>query len=121
MVTYSTRQAAKKLGIDSSTLLRHIRLGKITPPKSATSGGMTIHFWTAGEIEDIRKLLPKIANGRRTRYQKLRKKQNAPAGVPVPRKKKTQPRAPQPQHAKTARAGGPKAALPKKRRTKKKK
>jgi hypothetical protein len=108
MKTFSTRQAAKKLGIDMSTLLRHIKLGKVRPPKSATSGGMTIHFWTEDEIEHIRELLPKIANGRKTRHQKLKEKQKA------------QPRAPQPQHAKSARAGGPKAVPHKKRKPKKK-
>ena len=70
MNTFSTREAAKKLGIAMSTLLRHITLGKVPAPKSATSGGMTIHFWTEEEIEHVRKLLPKIANGRKTRYQK---------------------------------------------------
>ena len=70
MKTYSTREAAKNLGIAMSTLLRHIALGKVRAPKSATSGGMTIHFWTEEEIEHIRKLLPKIANGRKTRYKK---------------------------------------------------
>ena len=70
MKTYSTREAAKKLGIAMSTLLRHITLGKVQPPKSATSGGMTIHFWTEKEIEQVRELLPKIANGRKTRYKK---------------------------------------------------
>jgi len=70
MNTFSTRQAAKKLGIDTSTLLRHIRLGKVQAPKSATSGGMTIHFWTEEEIEQVCQLLQKIANGRKTRYKK---------------------------------------------------
>jgi predicted DNA-binding transcriptional regulator AlpA len=87
MLTYSTRQAAKKLGIDTSTLLRHIRLGKVPEPKSATSGGMTIHFWSEEEIEHVRKLLPKIANGRKTRYQKLTEKQDkTPARAPVSHK-----------------------------------
>ncbi len=88
---FSTRQAAKKLGIDMSTLLRHIKLGKIQAPKSATSGGMTIHFWTKEEIEHIRGLLPKIANGRKTRHQKqqsTKTKKKTPARVPVPHKTK---------------------------------
>jgi hypothetical protein len=89
MKTYSTRDAAKKLGIAMSTLSRHIRLKKVGAPKSVTSGGMTIHLWTEEEIEHVRRLLPKIVNGRKTRYQKLREKQkNAPAGVPVPHKQR---------------------------------
>ena len=86
MVTFSTRQAAKKLGITDATLVRYIQARKVPAPKSATSGGMTIHFWTEEEIEHVRKLLPKIANGRKTRYQKLREKQKAPARAPVPHK-----------------------------------
>jgi excisionase family DNA binding protein len=70
MVTFSTRQAAKKLGITDATLVRYIQAGKVPAPKFATSGGMTIHFWTEEEIEHVRKLLPKIANGRKTRYKK---------------------------------------------------
>jgi len=73
MKTFSTRQAAKSLGIGAITLSRYIATGKVPKPKSATSGGMTIHFWTEEEIEHVRQLLPKIANGRKTRYQKQRK------------------------------------------------
>src|SRR5215813_7903552 len=86
MSTFSTRQVAKQLGIDTSTLLRYIRLKKIAEPKSVTSGGMTIHLWTQEEIEHVRSLLPKIANGRKTRYQKLREKQSAQPGAAVPHK-----------------------------------
>lgn len=70
MNTLSTRQAAKQLGIDMATLSRYIRAKKVPAPRSETSGGMTIHFWTEEEIEHVRKLLPKIANGRKTRYKK---------------------------------------------------
>jgi predicted DNA-binding transcriptional regulator AlpA len=90
MNTYSTRDAAKKLGIAMSTLSRHIRLKKIVAPKSVTSGGMTIHLWTESEIEHVRRLLPKIANGRKTRYKKqsAKTKKKAQARVPAPQKKK---------------------------------
>jgi predicted DNA-binding transcriptional regulator AlpA len=70
MTTFSTRDAAKKLGIDMSTLSRYISLKKVPEPKSVTSGGMTVHLWTEAEIEHVRKLLAKIANGRKTRYRK---------------------------------------------------
>src|SRR6476660_7780337 len=94
MSTYSTRDAAKKLGIDMSTLSRYITLKKVPEPKSVTSGGMTIHLWTEAEIEHVRQLLPKIANGRKTRYKKqsaLSNQQSASA-----KKKKTQARVPAP-------------------------
>jgi hypothetical protein len=38
-----------------------------------TSGGATLHLWTEDDIERVRKLLPKLKNGRKTRYQKQRK------------------------------------------------
>jgi hypothetical protein len=88
MVTYSLLQAARKLRLPASTLSTYLAAGKIPEPKKVTSGHMTIHLWTDQEIEHVRKLLPKIANGRKTRYQKLRDKKQAPAGVPVPHKKK---------------------------------
>ena len=84
----SSEQVAKKLGIRSSTLSRYLAAGKIPRPKSATAGGITIYLWSDEEVEAARKLLPKIANGRKTRYQKSREKQKTPARVPVPHKKK---------------------------------
>jgi len=69
---FSTTQAAKKLGLQVRTLSRYIQAGKIPTPKTVSSGGMTIHMWTEEQIERVRKILPKIANGRKTRYQKLR-------------------------------------------------
>lgn len=82
MKSYSTTQAAHKLGITPMTLSRYIKAGKVPKPKSATSGGMTIHFWTEKEIEHVRQLLPKIANGRKTRYQKQKTKPQAKKSVP---------------------------------------
>jgi excisionase family DNA binding protein len=66
----STRQAAKRLGLSYVTLSRYIAAGKIPTPKVVMVAGMRIHDWTEGEIEHVRKLLPKIANGRKTRYAK---------------------------------------------------
>jgi DNA-binding transcriptional MerR regulator len=94
MTRYSTREAAKKLGLSHNALAVYVRRGKVPAPEEVRYGGNIVHIWTDEQIEHVRKLLPKIANGRKTRYQKLREKQ------------KTQPRA---------------AALPKQRGTKKKK
>jgi predicted site-specific integrase-resolvase len=88
MIRLSTREAAKKLGIDHSTLAKYLVGGKLAPPETVTVGKRIVHMWTEEEIEHVRKLLPKIANGRKTRYQKLRKKQKAQAGVPVPHTKR---------------------------------
>ena len=70
MKQYSSTQAAKKLGIPFPTLAHYIRVGKIPRPKSFTSGGLTVHVWSDADIERVRQLLPKIANGRKTRYKK---------------------------------------------------
>ncbi len=87
MILYSSRQAAKKLGIDVGTLSRYISSGKIPAPKTTAAGGMTVHLWTELEIEHVRQILPKIANGRKTRYQKLReKKKDAQPRAAVPHK-----------------------------------
>ena len=54
-------------------------------------GKRVVHAWTEEEIENVRKLLPKIANGRKTRYQKLREKQGTQAGASPPRSGETGP------------------------------
>ena len=85
---YSTREAAKRLGIPHPTLATYLAAGKIPRPQSEIVGITTVQIWTEEEIEHVRQLLPKIANGRKTRYQKLREKQKAQAKSPVPRKPK---------------------------------
>jgi len=87
MIKHSTREAAKKLGISYETLATYIAVGKVPAPEIVTVGRRVVHMWTDAEIEDVRQLLPKIANGRKTRYQKLRK-QEPQAGAPALQKKK---------------------------------
>jgi len=67
---YSTRQAARELGINNGTLSRYVSAGKVPRPKAVASGNMTVHLWTEEEVQEIRRLLPKIANGRKTRYSR---------------------------------------------------
>ena len=85
---FTTRQAAKKLGIGAKTLSHYIAVKKVPAPKILKVGSYVVHSWTEAEIEHVRQLLPKIANGRKTRYTKLREKQRAQAKPPVPRKPK---------------------------------
>ena len=82
---FSTRQAAAKLGLDAKTLSRYIAAKKVPAPQILHVGSASLHGWTEEDIERVRALLPKIANGRKTRYQKLREKA-AQAGAPVPHK-----------------------------------
>ena len=86
MKLYSTNEASKLLGIGLKTLARYIEEKKVPAPSFLQAGKSTHHAWTEEEIEHVRQLLPKIANGRKTRYQKLREKQKPLAGAPVPHK-----------------------------------
>lgn len=70
MDSYSTRSAAKKLGIHFVTLQRYISANKIPAPKAVKVGGSTVRAWSEEDIERVRQILPTIANGRKTRYQK---------------------------------------------------
>lgn len=65
-----------------STLSNYIAAGKVPAPKSVTSGGMTIHLWTEEEIEKVRKLLPKLKNGRKKPRRQQDQKPQARAPVP---------------------------------------
>lgn len=83
MTTLTTREAAKKLGITAGALSRYISSKKIPEPKVIQIGRFRVHSWTEAEIEHVRQLLPKIANGRKTRY----KKQSPKAKPRKPKKK----------------------------------
>ena len=87
MQKLSTQQVAKMLGLGIATLSRHIKAGKVPAPPETMAGGIRLRLWSEGDIERLKEVLPKIANGRKTRYQKLREKQKAQAPVPVPHKK----------------------------------
>ena len=87
MIKYSTREAAKKLGISHETLAHYVAVGKVPAPEIVTVSRRPVHLWTEPEIEHVRQLLPKIANGRKTRYQKLKEeKKDAQPRVAVPHK-----------------------------------
>jgi recombinational DNA repair protein RecT len=73
MKSYSTREAAKKLGLSHGTLAHYVAVGKVPSPQMVTTGTTTTHIWSEEQIEETRKLLPKIANGRKTRYTKQKK------------------------------------------------
>ena len=84
MTKLSTREAAKKLGISHNALAVYARTGKVPAPEAMKHGERVVHIWTEAEIEHVRKLLPKIANGRKTRYSKLTKKKYAQPRAAVP-------------------------------------
>jgi len=80
MPKYSTRQAAERLGLSLITLQRLIADKKVPVPPVIKAGGGKIRIWTEQDIEEVRRVLPSIKNGRKTRYQKPRKqaKKNKP-------------------------------------------
>ena len=86
---YSTREAAKKLGIEQSTLSKYLKTGKIPSPLTVQQGSRVSHVWTDVDIENASQLLPKIANGRKTRYKKQSAKTKAQPKSAVPRKKRS--------------------------------
>ena len=88
MIRLSTREAAKKLGISYATLSIYVTAGKVPPPETVTVGKRIVHMWTEPEIEHVRQLLPKIANGRKTRYKK---KQSAVSTQQAAKTKKKKP------------------------------
>ena len=70
MIKYSTRKAAKKLGISWRTINRYIVGKKFPLPKMQRIGGVRVRLWSEADIEKVRRILPKIVNGRKLRYKK---------------------------------------------------
>jgi len=100
MANYSTEVAAKRLGISVASLNRYIEAQKVPAPKATKIGNWNVRAWTDEDIERVRALLPKIANGRKTRYKKLsaisnresaKTKKRTQARVPAPHKNKPKP------------------------------
>jgi predicted transcriptional regulator len=70
MKIYSSARAAKELGLTPAAITNYIKTGKIPKPRMMESAHR--YLWTEADIEHVRQLLPKIANGRKTRYKKKR-------------------------------------------------
>jgi excisionase family DNA binding protein len=73
MLGYSTREAAKKLGLGFSTLRKYVNQGSIPLPPVTRVGGVKVRLWSEQDIQRIHDMLPKIANGRKTRHRKEQK------------------------------------------------
>jgi hypothetical protein len=70
MSKLSTRQVAKMLGLTAMSLGRYIKAGKVPAPPETMAGGYRIRLWSESDIERLRQSLPKIKDGRKTRYAK---------------------------------------------------
>jgi predicted site-specific integrase-resolvase len=75
MSSYSSREAARKLGITAAALSKYIKAGKVPTPKTVQIGRLRVQSWSEEDIERLRALLPKIANGRKIRWQRQREAQ----------------------------------------------
>ncbi len=72
MATYSTRQVARMVGINRSTLVAWLLSGKIREPRRIRNGGIDARIWTARDVERVRKW--KAAHYRKGRGRKKKKK-----------------------------------------------
>jgi hypothetical protein len=70
----STREAAKVLGIHHITLQRYVMTKKVSAPSVQKVGGVRVRLWRKEDIENVRKVLPKIANGRKHRKKRAKTK-----------------------------------------------
>src|SRR5947209_18783506 len=86
MSPYSTREAARKLGLPSTTLAQYIEAKKIPAPDPVKIGPANVRAWTKEDIERVRELLPKIANGRKTRWKKQKAAKQPQPRAAVPHK-----------------------------------
>jgi predicted DNA-binding transcriptional regulator AlpA len=66
----STREAAKKLGLSFTSLNRYVAAKRIPLPPLVRVGGVRVRLWNDTDIAKVQAILPKLKNGRKTRYKK---------------------------------------------------
>jgi predicted DNA-binding transcriptional regulator AlpA len=62
---YSTREAAKMLGITLMSLWRYDRDGRVTLPVVQHVGGTQFRAWKRSDVERVRKQMLRIKKGRK--------------------------------------------------------
>jgi predicted DNA-binding transcriptional regulator AlpA len=72
MATYSTREAAQKLGLSMATINRYISTRQLPVPPVSRVGGVRVRLWSDLDIEKARAILRTFGNGRRDRHRKKR-------------------------------------------------
>jgi hypothetical protein len=65
MKSYSTREAAKRLGIALVTLQGHVAKRTFAPPPLTNVGGVRVRLWTDRDIRRVRKALAEVRPGRK--------------------------------------------------------
>lgn len=53
--TYTTREAAKQIGVSRQTLQTWIAAGEIDAPKPIGVGNATLRLWTKADIEKVQR------------------------------------------------------------------
>lgn len=69
--SFSTREAAKKLGVTILTLQRHVAAETVSAPPLQKVGGVTVRLWSNRDIEKARKVLAGIKPGRKKKAKDL--------------------------------------------------
>jgi hypothetical protein len=62
---FSTREAAKKLGVTILTLQRHVTAETVEAPPIVMVGGVKVRLWSNRDIEKARKVLAGMKPGRK--------------------------------------------------------
>lgn len=65
--SYSTREAARKLGVTLITLQRHVAARTVDAPPLQKVGGVKVRLWFDRDIEKARKVLAGVKPGRKPR------------------------------------------------------
>jgi excisionase family DNA binding protein len=73
MTGYSTREAAKLLGVSMVTINRYIVAGTIPVPPLTKVGGVTVRLWSEKDVAKARAIVSAFTDGRRTRHRKAKK------------------------------------------------
>ncbi len=83
---YSTDEAASRIGLSVTSLKRYIAAKKVPLPPARAH--IRARLWSDEDIQRVREVLPKIANGRKTRYSKKRSAVSVQQSVKTKKKKK---------------------------------
>jgi excisionase family DNA binding protein len=68
--TYTTYEAAKKIGVSRQTLYTWIGRGDIVAPEVIHAGKISIRLWTLAEIEQAKRFKGKLKPGPRSKKKK---------------------------------------------------
>jgi len=70
MASYSTREAARLLGVSMATINRYIVAGTVPVPALTRVGGVTVRLWKDKDIAKVKAIVDGFTDGRRTRHRK---------------------------------------------------